>query len=184
MSPLGTVCALSLEEQVAASFYGREMEGMQGDSVAPIVCGKSGPRGRVRAGRGVSSGHRSSKGVSSLLKQAVNPATRRDLRRLTGPTVGRVSKQRQTASNPECEDAFSGHPRSRQLSYCKLFLLLFPSSFFHWYPPPPLPTLGCHFLSPGRSRSFASVALLLRPACFFHRYFNQTTNAIKVSRRN
>lgn len=180
MSPLGTVCALSLEEQVAASFYGREMEGMQGDSVAPIVCGKSGLRGRVRAGRGVSSGHRSSKGVSSLLKQAVNPATRRDLRRLTGPTVGRVSKQRQTASNPECEDAFSGHPRSRQLSYCKLFLLLFPSSFFHWYSPPPLYPLSVVT----SSRSFASVALLLRPACFFHRYFNQTTNAIKVSRRN
>lgn len=66
MSPLGTVCVLSLEDQVAASFYGREMEGRQGDSGAPIVCGKSGLCGCVGAGRGVSSGHRSSKGVSSL----------------------------------------------------------------------------------------------------------------------
>lgn len=66
MSPLGTVCMLSLEDQVAASFYGREMEVRQGDLVASIVCGKSGLRGCVRAGRGVSSGHRSSKGVSSL----------------------------------------------------------------------------------------------------------------------
>lgn len=47
-SPLGTVRTLSLGVQVSACFYGRETEAGRGESVGPIVCGKSGPHRCVR----------------------------------------------------------------------------------------------------------------------------------------
>lgn len=91
------------------------------------------------------------------------------------PTVGRVSKRCLTRSLR----ARFRVTRVRGTGGCSCCFFL-PHSFTG---APPF-THSRLSLPLAGAPSFPLLALLRRPSCFFDRYFNQTTNAIRVSHRN